>query len=115
MAKDDYHVLVYKILSYLYKRLKGKDKLNPEEYIVPMSKDFPINEEYYDYILNHMLEEGLIEGISFIKLWGGAKLLDGLEYIQITPAGIEYLSENNMMKKVAEALGDIVGIVGNML
>ena len=41
MAKDDYFVLVYKILAYLYECIKGKKKLD-FSYLQPMTKDFPV-------------------------------------------------------------------------
>ena len=47
MAKDDYHVIMCKILIYLYKRLKRKSKVLPEEYLIPLTKYFPIHEEYF--------------------------------------------------------------------
>lgn len=39
MAKDDYFVLAYKILAYLYECIKGKKKLD-FSYLQPMTKDF---------------------------------------------------------------------------
>ena len=40
MAKDDYHVIVAKILIYLYKKYKRKYiELN---YIAPLTKDFRV-------------------------------------------------------------------------
>ena len=38
MARDDYYVIVGKILVYLYARMKGKNKTTPEEYSYPLSK-----------------------------------------------------------------------------
>jgi hypothetical protein len=50
MAKDDYFVLAYRVLAYLYDCLKGKKKLNPD-YLKPLTKDFPIEEEYFNYVM----------------------------------------------------------------
>ena len=41
MAKDEYYVIVAKILVYLYAKLKGKNKTPAVEYIHAMSNDFP--------------------------------------------------------------------------
>lgn len=43
MVKDDYYTIVAKILVYLYKKYKQKDI--EQDYITPMTKDFPIKEE----------------------------------------------------------------------
>lgn len=60
MAKDDYFTLVAKVLVYLYARLKGKEKTSPAQYLHPMSKDFPVSEDYFDYVLNEMMEHNYI-------------------------------------------------------
>lgn len=43
MSKDDYHVIVYKILIYLYECIKGK-KTFSFEYLQYGTKTFPIEE-----------------------------------------------------------------------
>ena len=56
MAKDDYHVIVFRMLKYLYHQLK--DGLPPEpEMLMPDSKIFEINEYYWKYVLRSMMEE----------------------------------------------------------
>ncbi len=57
MAKNDYYVLVYRVLMYLYNCLKnGED--------VDVSKLTPqwlgINERYFEYIFDTLDEEGFI-------------------------------------------------------
>ena len=64
MAKNDYFVLVYKILSYLYKCLK-KGREPSEEYLKPLTKDFPIEYSYWSYIMEHIVERPSKNGVSF--------------------------------------------------
>ena len=45
MAKDDYDVIVFKILTYLYALLKGKEIFDQAKYDKAISKK-DINEEY---------------------------------------------------------------------
>lgn len=71
MANDDYDTLVFKILAFLYKCLKGKTEDRPAESIQPMTKDFPIQEDYLNYILIKMQEQGLVERLDVSKAWGG--------------------------------------------
>ena len=51
MAKDDYFVLVYKILKYLYKCLKSGTSID-FNYLAYETKDFPVHKEYFQYAHN---------------------------------------------------------------
>lgn len=109
MAKDDYFVLVYKILKYLYECLKKG--LQPDMSVLqPGTKDFPIMESYWEYIWDKLIAEGLIEGAGTNPILGGDLGLYFTDRLAITPKGIEYLLENNMMKKVVKTLGKAVEI-----
>ncbi len=46
MAKDDYHVIVYQILAYLYKCLKNGIAADPED-LLP-GKLYDINPVYWE-------------------------------------------------------------------
>jgi len=101
MSKDDYHVLAYQLLSYLYDCLRRGD--NPETRCVTWSSGDErekVNERYWNYILVHLRDAGYIEGLSFRRTFGDC---DGKPFItrwlNITPNGIEYLKDNRMMKK----------------
>ena len=104
MAKDDYFVLVYKLLRYLYRCLKENIPAS-WEVIAPNTKDFPIGQEYFAYLLSHLLADGYIEGIVEVKKIGGPVQLKETGGLAITPKGIAYLEENSMMKRAAEFLG----------
>ena len=104
MAKDDYFVLAYKLLQYLYRCLKeGK----PADWglISPNSKDFPVNQEYLAYLISHLLADGYIEGIAEVRKIGRTVQFKETDGLRITPAGIAYLQENSMMKKAEKFLG----------
>lgn len=92
MAKDDYYVIVYKILAYLYKELKNGNKPNINM-IQAEGGLFCINYNYWFYIIEHMLKESYIEGVNIKKYFGGKDILN-LEDINITPKGISYLNED---------------------
>ena len=60
MAKDDYFVIVYKILSYLYVKLKSGEDTNPNM-ITHDSRNYCIfNRKYWDYIMRNLIEDGYI-------------------------------------------------------
>lgn len=99
MAKDDYYVIVGKVLVYLYARLKGKKKAAPAEYIRPMSEEFPISDDYLDFVLDEMLRHGYIR-MNITRDWSGKTVYRDIEDIHITQEGIDYLQDNSKIKKV---------------
>ena len=107
MARDDYFVIVYKVLTYLYQCLKEGTKVE-ERLLTHESPYIKVSEKYWNYILWHMQKAELIEGVEFL----GNNLGDipyPLEWnkCRITPNGIAYLSENSLMKKAKDFLKDI--------
>ena len=111
MAKDDYFVIVYQILSYLYQRLKKGEPVDPA-FLKHDGPLFQINKQYWAYILYHMVEEGLIEGVKQVHMDGlEFPYVSQLETCRITPAGIAYLCEHSFMEKAKRFLKDIKEIV----
>ena len=112
MARDDYYVIVGKVLGYLYLKLKSKSKKGIE-YLQPMSKDFPIQQDYFEYVISNLCTEGYIDGVVIVRAWGGGiVMLDITEDVHITPKGIEYLRQNDVIHKILERLPEFAGLVG---
>lgn len=107
MAKDDYFVIVYTVLKYLYTCLKKAEVPNPE---VISATYFQIPQSYWAYILNHLIADGYIEGIKSIPTMDGCTFTSK-EQAQITPKGIEYLFENTLFEKVKRNLKDVKDII----
>ena len=110
MAKDDYHVIVYQILAYLYTKLKAGEPVDGNM-INHDSQYLGINRQYWLYIIDNMLEQGLITGPVITNPWGKETIVSGLEDTQITPHGIEYLCDNAFLEKAKQFLKDIKAIV----
>ena len=110
MAKDDYHVIVFRTLQYLYHQLK--DGLPPEpEMLMPDSKIFEINEYYWKYVLRSMMEEDLIRGLTMNDDGSGPEQSsEMLKDIQITPKGIEYLNDNRMGQRGDQLIRGVIKI-----
>lgn len=107
MARDDYFVIVYAILKYLYDCLKEDrtvdfDRISNTAYGIPFS--------YWCYIIESMQEQGYIKGLG-IKDTKDGKILSNHGCTQITPKGIEYLFENSLMQKVKKTLKDMKDII----
>lgn len=111
MAKDDYQVIVYQILSYLYNCLKKDIEVNPE-YLKAQGEVFNINEKYWRFILFNLSVEGYIEGIQLTQVWGEKyPKISQLENIGITPTGIQYLTDDSFINQVKEILKDTKAII----
>lgn len=109
MAKDDYFVVMYQILKMLYEALKNGHQVTDEEF---SNQLLGLNEQYWNYIIRSMNDEGFITGVFQIRAAIGTDNA-GVKFhnVQITPQGIEYLFSNGMMERVKNTLKDIKGIV----
>ena len=111
MAKNDYHVIVYQILAYLYHCLKT-DTVVEAKNLEHNSQYFQIKYNYWRYIIYNMQKSGLIEGVAFIGRDGDDIPLPAqLDCCRITPAGIEYLCDNTFMEKAKQFLKDAKEII----
>ena len=113
MAKDDYFVIVYKVLIYLYGCLKRKISFSNEEFESIAKNDIP--EEYFEDVLQMMNDEGYIKGYVRLRVWGGEIITMEYSDIKITQKGIEYLCENSMMQKSKKILLESTDIVGKLI
>ncbi len=100
MAKDDYFVIVYRILKYFYECFKlgempERDMFSPDA--------LGINNGYWVNVIESLVDEGHISGVSVIGYLGGSK---GVKLIEpkITPKGIEFLQENSALAKAKNML-----------
>ena len=115
MSKDDYFVLAYKLLRYLYRCLKEGTPAS-WDIIAPNTENFPVSQQYFTYLISHLLADGYIEGIVEMKAKAIGALVQFKETtgLAITPKGIAYLEENSTMKRVQEFLGP-TGEIANMV
>ncbi len=110
MARDDYYVVVYQILAYLYTQLKAGDPVDPK-LLCHDSSYLNINESYWLYIMEHLLEDDYIENVTITKAWGRQVMVNNLEQCRITPKGIAYLCDNSFLEKAKQFLKDVKAIV----
>ena len=113
MSKDDYFVLAYKLLRYLYRCLKEGTPAS-WSVVAPNTENFPVPQQYFTYLLSHLLADGYIEGIAETKAIGAPVQFKETTGLAITPKGIAYLEENSTMKRVQEFLGP-TGEIANMV
>lgn len=107
MSRDDYFRLVFKILTELYTTLRTGERVD----ITCISAEaLKIPNNYWAEIMVNLLNDGCTKGYTIREYLTGSKI-EGIEGIKITPKGIEYLKENNMMRKVLTYLKEIGEIV----
>ena len=110
MAKDDYHVIVYQILAYLYTILKEGRSADPA-FLEWQGEYLNINRKYWLYIMENLLNDGYIRGITITTTWGTERLINGLEHCEITPKGIEYVTDDRFMKKAVRFFKEVKAVV----
>lgn len=114
MAKDDFYVIVYKILVYLYAEFKGKEIFEQIRYDKAIGKK-NIDEEYLYRVYMMMSDEGFIETLTFVKAWGNdiIPLFDEKD-LKITAKGIDYLEQNDRMKAVGKFMAEKVDTIAKL-
>ena len=103
MAKDDFMVIAYKILAYLYECMKAGKTPDPADYSYSCSM-FSIPESYWNSIMTDMISNGYIANANVVRTIGYSKIVTTPE-TRITMQGAEFLSENSTMAKVKSILG----------
>ena len=113
MAKDDYNVIVFKILTYLYAVLKRKTVFDINEFKTAVGS---IDENYLNDLLEMMQNEGFIKGLIFVHAWGIEPLIcNDLSQMRITFKGMQFLTENSKMKEVKEFLLKNVDTISSLI
>ena len=118
MAQNDMEIIMYKILSYLYKCMKEGKRPRAED----MGCDcqmFHIPECYWGQIMDELILGGYVRGFDRIQT-KGATIIQMQDGAGITYKGREFLEENTGMKRAAAFLGGafsvlLDGIVGAII
>lgn len=115
MAKDDYDVIVYRVLVYLYACLKGKIMYN-ELTFKKATQYEETNPEYFVRVLYMMQSEKLITGLMFVSAWGNTKIIGNqLSDASITSSGIHYLKDNGNMKRLTKLFLSAADIISGLI
>ena len=105
MASDDMHVVMYKILAYLYACMKSGERVDVRR----ISHDSPligcIPEIYWTRIVQQLVSRGYVAGMSVRMFDNEPQILMDDPYV--TMDGVEFLMENSMMSKAKQFLMDI--------
>lgn len=101
MAQNDMHVVMYKILAYVYSCMKegvepDKDRISAQALEIPL--------EYWKQIVRELVDHGYLTGASVASTTCGLSVSVGKA--RVTMDGVEFLMENSMMAKARQFLID---------
>ncbi len=106
LKQDDYDVIVYQMLRYLYAQFKRGRKLIEMAEICSNLKTKKIERSYFDNIVETAYNEGLITGpLEEHYFIDEEEPVYELTSAKITPDGIHYLESSPAMKSVEKFLG----------
>ncbi len=97
MASDDMHVVMYKILSYLYKCMKEGVRPDKEKF---SAEALGINYAYWSAIVSELAHRKLIAGVRATRSELGDTVY--VSNPRVTMDGVEFLLENSMMAKAKD-------------
>ncbi len=101
MAKDDMHVIIYKLLSYLYECMKKDNEVDVELLNNKTFLEVEIPFSYWYKILLELKRIGYIKGVSL----SNGKIV-AMNKIEITFAGVEYLKSDDFIRKVEKEINE---------
>lgn len=107
MAKDDYFVIAYRILHYLYKCFMSGEAPDMD-FISPDA--LKINPGYFVNVMESLSDEGYIKGVCFPRSIG-APIGVKFSNLKITQAGIEFLQENSSIQKAKKAFQTFKSVI----
>lgn len=107
MAKNDYFVIVYRILTYLYDCFQAGERV---ELDMISPEALQINNGYWTNTIESMFQEGYISGVAIVRRLNAAPGIK-IGNLKITQKGMKYLQENSMMEKAKNTLKEIKEII----
>lgn len=104
MSSDDYWVVAYKVLSYLYACMKAGRRVD-----VPVARALAgVNESYFGEVVRGLQAKGLVSGFHFDGLSGAVIDSQASAYRDepvVTMDGALFVRENSNMERAKSFLG----------
>lgn len=100
MPRDDYFVIVYRILKYLYERFQEGEAPNLDKF---NAEAFDVAPGYWANILESLSDDGCVKNLTIIQRVGGAPGIR-VDNLKITSYGISYLKDDPNMQAAKELL-----------
>lgn len=102
MGADDMHVVMYRILAYLYDCMKKGTEPQKSRIMPGGDVAGPVPYSYWAEIMAQMAERGLLRGVS---VWSpDCERQVVLNRPAVTLEGVEFMQENSMMRRALSFL-----------
>ena len=101
MAYNHMHVVICKMLAYVYDCMKRGIEVDTD---VLMHDSLGIPKPYWEQIVRELVDRGYLSGVSVRKTTSGDSIL--FSNPRVTLDGVEFLMENGMMAKAARVVAD---------
>lgn len=109
MAHDDMHVLMYKVLAYLYRCMK--EGVAPDAERVSCGGELfqGIPHAYWIQVMRELVDKKLVRGIAVFYSDDAPSVI--IRDPSVTLEGVEFMQENTMMRKAARFLKEAKGAI----
>ncbi len=104
MAKDDYWVVVYKLLNYYYLKMKRGEPIDEAEIDAHV---LGISNPYLLDVYRNLFQDGFLTGLKVTTDGTGRSYVEDFEMVRITTKVVEYLEGNSKMAQVYRVLKEI--------
>ncbi len=94
------HVVMYRILAYLYWCMKQGIVPDPAQY--RPGENLKVPRSYWNQIMLELIENGYVRGFVVTHTYSDVLISD--EHPVVTLAGVQFLQENSMMRKAQRFL-----------
>ena len=102
--------IIYKILNFLRKSMDIE-----EPNVLPITAEgLKIGEAKWSRLMKMLYDNGYVDGIIVLDVNNAPFPHITLDNPEITLKGLEYLEENSIMKKLANAASGVIGAVGSI-
>ena len=104
------HVVIFRILSYIYDCMKRGEEPTLGEYNADACG---IPEPYWVQVMSELVDHGFLSGVSVTKVTTGDVV--NCAKPRVTLDGVQYLMENSMMNKAAKAMFEYGGKLAELV
>ena len=112
LVHDDFKIVVYKYLAYMYFQLKKGEPLDPEKLMNDGESALAhINRTYWEFIFDSLEELGYIRWPKDVREAGDPYTPEQLPHCKITPLGIDYLLQISALEEVKKVVGSAKAVV----
>lgn len=106
MAHDDMYVVMYKVMAYIYGRMKKGVEPDPEMY---SADALGVPQGYWTCVMKELVDHGYVAGMAVMSTPYG--FVVDPKRPRVTMEGVAFLEENSMMGKAKAFLKEAKDVI----